>query len=202
MLERTVAAAQRRIDVLRRHRIPIELDLMDGRFVSTRSFGPDGIVSLKVPPRTTAHLMVDEPTPWINACVAIGIRRFVLHVESRGVSPNAVRNVMDSFEVTIAVNPKTSPRRLGPYAPFVKGFQVMTVTPGRQGAPFIRSRLSAVRTLKRRYPRHHLAVDGGMSGSTIPLAAAADADRIIVGSALKHSHDITKRYRLLVRAAR
>lgn len=202
VLERTVAAAQRRIDALRRHRIEIELDLMDGRFVHAKSFGSDGIVTLRVPSRTTAHLMVDEPIPWINACLTIGIRRFVLHVESRGVTPDAVHNVRDSIDITMAIRRGTSLASLRPYVPSVNGFQVMTIQPGRQGNAFIRQQLATVRTLRRRYPRKHITVDGGMDKNTIPLAVAAGADRIIVGSALKNARDIGQRYRQLHRAAR
>lgn len=202
VLERSTAAAQRRIDVLRRHRIEIELDLMDGRFVPTRSFGPDGIATLRVPSRTTAHLMVDEPIPWINACLAIGIRRFVLHVESPGISPHAVRNISGSLDISIAINPTTPLHFLAPYVDFTKGVQVMTIKPGRQGNPFLPSQLTVIRRLKRLYPRVFVSADGSMNEATIPLAVSAGARRIIVGSALKKTRDIGQRYRQLTRFAR
>ncbi len=202
VLERSAVTAQRRITRLRRNRIEIELDLMDGRFVSTRSFGPKGVTSLRVPPRTTAHLMVDEPIPWINACVRVGIRRFVLHVESRGVTPDAVRNVRGFIDVTMAIKQGTSLRTLTPYVPFISGFQVMTVRPGRQGNAFIGRQLSTIKALRKHHPRKHISVDGGMDGTTIPLAVAAGADRVIVGSALKETRNLVRSYHALVRAAR
>ncbi len=197
VLERTVSAARRRIDELKQLDVPLHLDLMDGRFVTTRSFGPKSIMQLDVPPHTTAHLMVDEPIPWINACWRIGIRQFVLHVESRGVSPHAVRNVHKLFDITMAIDPGTPISLLRPYVPHISGFHVMTVKPGRQGNLFIPSQLTVVKRLRRQHNGMPIAVDGGMNETTIPLAVAAGVERIIVGSALTHVHDLRKKYRQL-----
>lgn len=187
VLEYSRAATQRCITSFARISDALHLDLMDGSFVPTRSVMPDDIVHLTVPLHTTAHLMVNAPVPWINAGYCIGIRSFVLHVESAGVTPQNVRALSPHLTIRMAINPGTPERRLTPYLPFIHGIHVMTVHPGRQGSRFIPEQLAVISRLHARHPRLSISVDGGMNRETIPATRAAGADMFIVGSALSRA---------------
>ena len=188
VLERSVVHAQCRIDRLRPLCPLLHLDLMDGRFVKNRSVGIGDIAKLKLPKRTTAHLMVEHPIHWAEACGAVGIIELVLHVESE-LSPSTVHLFTHHFTVHLAINPGTPLSRLAPYARVVNGYHVMTVRPGKQGKAFIPSQLTVLRRLRTLHPKTRLGVDGSMNETTVPLALAAGANDIILGSVLKQAPD-------------
>lgn len=66
---------------------------------------------------------------------------------------------------------------------------VMTVEPGFGGQKFMPDQLPKVRALRDRYPDLHVEVDGGLSESTIDLAADAGANVIVAGSAVFGAQD-------------
>lgn len=187
VLERSVAVAQRRIVALRRLRVPIELDLMDGVLVRTRSLGPEALGRLDLPKGTIAHLMVNDPACWTPACWGVGIRSLVVHVES-AIRPSSIHHLNRHFHVSVAISPGTPWHQLSPFQTVTEAFRIMTVRPGTQGAQFLSSQLHVLSQLRRRYPHMTLSTDGGMNERTIPLAVAAGADEVVVGSALKTDH--------------
>ncbi len=196
VLERSVARTQRRIDTLKTLGAPLQLDLMDGRFVRTRSMARTALRRLAVPPRTTAHLMVTRPMAWVPTCRTICIRRFAVHIES-DISERDVRSLTRSSDVLLVLNPGTDVRKLVPFMSLIGGVQVMTVHPGRQGSPFVRSQLAVVRHLRKQHRTLWIAADGGMNARTIPLALAAGVNEFIVGSDLTRAADPESEYRRL-----
>lgn len=201
VLARSVSVAKRRIGTIARSCAPVHLDLMDGRLVPTRSFGPASLKTLKVPRNTTAHLMVKHPDAWICACRKIGIRRFVLHVES-DVSAAFIKRTATQNRVVLAMNPGTPFTRVRPLLPYFEGIHVMTVRPGSQGMPFLSSQLRVIRALRKKHPRLWIAVDGGLNERTIPRVRDAGANEFVIGSALKHAKDFSRTLRALTRLAR
>lgn len=184
VLERTLAATQRRITAYSRVRVPIQLDLMDGMFVREQSITLKQVEQLRIPRRTTAHLMVQDPFLWLPVCVRSGIMRIVVHVESR-CTPSMVRAHRRHAQILVACNPGTPIRRVEPYVAHCNGVQVMTVNPGRKGSRFIATQLNIVQALRRKHPRLWIAVDGGLDERTLPLAVRAGANEMIVGSAME-----------------
>lgn len=201
VLESTAAAAQRRINVYGRWHTPLHLDVMDGKFVTTKSFGIRAFMRLQLPSKTTVHLMVKNPRPWIAACQG-RVSRIIIHVES-DVVPAHLQAASKRLKTVVALNPGTPLSRLRPFVPYVSGVHVMTVRPGRQGARFLPKQLTVVKQIKRQYPRLPISVDGGMNKLTIPAAIKAGAREIVVGSALKHANRPYQTFRslaVLVRA--
>ncbi|MBI4093051.1 MAG: hypothetical protein HY420_03965 [Candidatus Kerfeldbacteria bacterium] len=196
VLGRTRHEAQRSINRLRILHAPIHLDLTDGRFVSTRSFGPPSLARLKFPPNSSAHLMVANPASWIQACAKVGIRTLILHLESK-ITQKFLQKLRGQFQITLAMKPGTSPAALSPYRRYASAIQVMTVRPGKQGRPFLTNQLKVVRSLRRRFPRLKISVDGAMNERTIPAAITAGATEIVVGSAFKRSPYPGRTYRQL-----
>ncbi|MDP3964268.1 MAG: hypothetical protein Q8Q20_01230 [bacterium] len=186
VLTRYAPTAQKRINVFRRFTSHLHLDLMDGDYVMTRSFGPSGIVKLNLPKYTAAHLMVEHPAAWAGACYEAGIRRLVIHVEAK-ISPPLIRELRRRFEVFLALRPGVAVALLKPYKNICDGYHVMTIVPGRQGNVFLPRQLKVIRQVRKMYPRSVISVDGGMSQETIGPTLQSGADWIIVGSILRDS---------------
>lgn len=185
VLARSASIAQRHITRLARLGHGLHLDIMDGRFVPTRSFGPSALAKLRLPRGTTAHLMVGDLAPWLPACRSAGIKRVIVHAET--VAPRTVAALARRFRVSVALNPETPLERVTSYRHGLSGLHLLTIHPGRQGQPFIRRRLTAIRRLRRQHPRLPISVDGGLNDQSIPLVAAAGASELIVGSLLQRA---------------
>ncbi len=196
VLEYTAAAAQRRINIYRRWRTPLHLDVMDGKLVPTKSFGIRAFARLQLPPSTTVHLMVKNPRPWIEACQSRSVFRLIVHVESE-ITPSRLQATRDRPLIVAALNPGTRLSRLRPFVPYISGIYVMTIHPGRQGMRFLPKQLTVVKLIKRQFPRLPISVDGGMNQLTVPLAVKAGVKEIIVGSVLKRSNHPRQTFRVL-----
>lgn len=65
----------------------------------------------------------------------------------------------------------------------------MTVEPGFGGQKFMADMMPKVETLRKRYPNLDIEVDGGLSESTVDIAAQAGANVIVAGSAVFGAKD-------------
>ncbi len=200
VLGRTVAGIRRSIARVRSLSPAIHLDLMDGRFVRAKSITAAELSRLELPRGTTAHLMVERPMAWLGPCERAGIRSVVVHLGT--VSVSDLRHIRRRNRVALAVNPGQSITGLTRLSRLVHGFHVMTVHPGRQGAPFLPRQVAVVRRLRRRFPRLPITVDGGLNAATIPAVAAAGARTFVIGSALQRSRHPSSTYRSLARSLR
>jgi len=66
---------------------------------------------------------------------------------------------------------------------------IMTVEPGFGGQKFMADMMPKVETLRKRYPNLDIEVDGGLSESTVDIAAQAGANVIVAGSAVFGAKD-------------
>jgi len=201
-------ARWRRITAVARN---VQVDLMDGQFVPTRSIPLATIPDVRDRRGNAfeAHLMVKDPERWAPSLIAKGFRRIIIHIET--ISPVAFRalahNAHKSKAVLIAaINPQTPIKRLGPYLRSAKGICVLGVRPGHNGAPYVTrtpERVRAIRLLcALAGKRRPVQVDGGMTPMTIGAIVRAGAVRVNSGSYVGNATDPARALDDLVKAAR
>ena len=83
----------------------------------------------------------------------------------------AMLRVLHNAQVGIAVKPGTPVEELLPYIDQVDMALVMTVEPGFGGQKFMADMMPKVEFLRQRYPTLDIEVDGGLSPTTIEIAA-------------------------------
>ncbi len=189
----------------------VQVDLMDGKFVPTRS------IPLSVVPDVRAHhgrafeahLMVADPERWTPTLLTKGYRRIIIHIET--ITPSTFRELAHEARkhkamLIAAINPQTPIRRLGPYLRSAKGICVLGVKPGHNGAPYVTRTPERVRTIRllcalagRKRP---VQVDGGMTPRTIGAVVRAGAVRINSGSYVGNAADPARALDDLTKAAR
>ena len=82
------------------------------------------------------------------------------------------------------IKPGTSVDVLFDLAPYLDMALVMTVEPGFGGQKFMADMMPKVEALRERFPHLDIQVDGGLSKSTVPMAAEAGANVIVAGTSV------------------
>lgn len=177
----------------------LHLDVMDGHFVPNLSFGAPVIQSLnKHFPEAyfDVHLMVTNPKDYIEPMKKAGCNMFTFHIETCANIDEAIGlceaiKKLD-MKVGVALKPKTSAEAVFALADenFVDMLLVMTVEPGFGGQKFNPEMMPKAKQLREKYPAMDIQVDGGLSGSTIGMAAEAGANVIVAGSSVFGADDV------------
>lgn len=169
----------------------IHIDVMDGMFVPSISFGMPVISSVrKVTEKVfDVHLMVEEPGRYIDDFAACGADLITVHAEACTHLHRVVTQIREKgMKVGVALNPATSLNVLDHILEDVDMVLIMTVNPGFGGQAFIGSTLEKIRKLRKIVEEKQLSVDiqvdGGINEKTLPLVLEAGANVIVAGSAV------------------
>ena len=167
----------------------IHIDVMDGSFVPSISFGMPLIKSIRSATDKVfdVHLMIVDPIRYIKEFAEIGADIITFHLEA-APDVNAVIDEIHSLgkRAGLSIKPGTPVEELVPYLDKVDMILVMTVEPGFGGQPFIEAsydRIKAVRAmLTERGLDTDIQVDGGITKENVKSVIAAGANVIVAGS--------------------
>ena len=174
----------------------IHVDIMDGHFVPNLSFGPD--VTKAVDGVTDQfldiHMMIEEPERWFETYIKAGGDRLVFHIEATDDHISAANQLHEQgVQAGFAIKPGTP---VEPYLDDLEHFEeimIMSVEPGFGGQKFMPEVLSKVAAVRERIEEAGLStvigIDGGISQSTIALAAEAGVESFVAGSAVFGAED-------------
>lgn len=169
----------------------IHIDVMDGMFVPSISFGMPVISSVRKVTKKVfdVHLMVEEPGRYIDDFAACGADLITVHAEACTHLHRVVTQIREKgMRVGVALNPATSLNVLDHILEDVDMVLIMTVNPGFGGQAFIGSTLEKIRKLRKIVEERQLSVDiqvdGGINEKTLPLVLEAGANVIVAGSAV------------------
>lgn len=129
----------------------IHLDIMDGHFVESISFGPALLRAIKAqfPFEADCHLMVSNPEKMIPQFVAAGADWISFHLEAVPQATKLIRQIREQGRrAGLVLNPNTPLARVFPYLGELDYVMLMGVYPGRGGQTFIDATLERTRELK------------------------------------------------------
>lgn len=167
----------------------VHIDVMDGSFVPSISFGMPVIKSIR--PVTTrvfdVHLMIVEPIRYIDEFADLGADIITVHVEACKDMAATLKAIHErGIKAGITLNPATSVSEIVPYLPMVDMVLVMSVNPGFGGQKFIDSsiqKLEEVAKYRTQLNLHYdIEVDGGVNFDNIQDICRAGANVIVAGS--------------------
>lgn len=169
----------------------IHIDVMDGSFVPSISFGMPVIRSIR--PCTEkifdVHLMIDEPVRYIDEFVDCGADLITVHAESCRHLDRTIEAIKERGIIAgVALNPATSLSAIEHILPKVDMVLIMTVNPGFGGQRLIPYTVEKVRQVKRmideRKLKTDIEVDGGVTLDNVNTLMDAGANIIVAGSAV------------------
>ena len=169
----------------------VHIDVMDGAFVPSISFGMPLIRSIR--PCTgkvfDVHLMVEEPGRYIQEFADCGADIITVHAEACAHLDRTVEAIREQgVRPAVALNPATSLEALEYILPKLDMVLLMSVNPGFGGQQFIPYSLEKIRRLKdiieEKGLNTDIEVDGGVTLSNVEEVLQAGANVIVSGSAV------------------
>ncbi len=190
----------------------LHLDVMDGHFVPTISFGPEVVRVLRPLAKKMffdVHLMCSKPEILLEPFVKSGADEIIVHVElGDRVEPLLWKIRSLGIKVGLAVNPPTAIENARPFLDKIDLLLVMTVNPGFGGQPFIHEcvpKIQQAAACRRELGlKYRIEVDGGITFDTAAECARAGADTFVSGTGLFRHRDmkaaVAKMRRLVTQA--
>ncbi len=164
----------------------LHLDVTDGAFTFHKTWNrPTEWANLRAPFALEVHLMVEKPERHIDAWLAAGTKRFIVHVETvtdASFDAIAAKCKKRGVAVMLSSRPETSVKKIEPYLKRINMFQVLAVHPGPASQKFLPLTLQKVRWLRHSAPGAIIEVDGGITPATAKRAKAAGADIVVSAS--------------------
>lgn len=169
----------------------IHLDVMDGAFVPSISFGFPVITSLRncTNKLFDVHMMVEEPGRYIDDVKKSGADLICVHAEACTHLDRTINQIKEAgLKAGVALNPATPLSVLECILTEVDMVLIMSVNPGFGGQKFIPYTLEKIRSLKRmcveRKINLDIEVDGGVTCDNVRALIEAGANVFVAGSAV------------------
>ena len=169
----------------------IHVDVMDGSFVPSISFGMPVITSIRSATEKVfdVHLMVDEPVRYVEEFAKCGADIITVHYEAC----DDVDAIIDAIHAAgckagLSVKPATPVDVLFPFLNKIEMALVMTVEPGFGGQKYMDSTTPKIKAIRKKINEMGLSVDveidGGVTKDNISMILDAGANVIVAGSAV------------------
>ena len=169
----------------------IHIDVMDGMFVPSISYGMPVIKSIRKATDKCfdVHIMIKDPIRYIEDFAEVGADIITFHLEAA----SDVAAVIDKIHACgkkagLSIKPGTSVEELVPYLEMADMILVMTVEPGFGGQSFIPESIDRVKAVRKmlndRGLTTDLEVDGGITIQNVRNILDAGANVIVSGSAV------------------
>ena len=182
----------------------LHIDVMDGDFVPSISFGMPVIKSIRKESKMffDVHLMVTEPERYIQDFVNCGADSITVHAEACEDLERTIERIKDAgVKVGVSIKPATPVNDISHMLEDVDMVLVMTVQPGFGGQKFIAHTVDKVRELRELITvtgsEALIEVDGGVNLDTGSRLVDAGADALVAGNAVFSAPDPTEAIRAL-----
>ena len=171
------------------------LDVMDGDFVPSISFGMPVIKSLRKQSKLffDVHMMVTEPGRYLDDMADAGADMITVHVEACKHLHRTVQAIKaKGLKAGVVLNPATPLSTLDYILEDVDMVLLMSVNPGFGGQKYIPTMTAKIKALKEMIDARGLNVDieidGGVTPDNVREILEAGANIIVAGSAVFGDH--------------
>jgi len=169
----------------------LHIDVMDGHFVPSISFGMPVIKAIRPVSNIVfdVHLMITEPIRYIEEFADCGADMITIHLEACSDVAATIEKIHGKgVKAGLSIKPGTPVEALVPYLDKVEMILVMCVEPGFGGQKYIESSTDKIRAVRRMIEERnlpvHVQVDGGIHIGNVSMILEAGANIIVAGSAV------------------
>lgn len=182
----------------------LHLDVMDGIFVPSYSFGFPVIESIRKISKSffDIHLMIENPDNYLKEFVKAGANGITVHAEACKHLDRTIKQIHSlGMRAGIALNPATPLSVLDWIIHQVDMVLIMTVNPGFGGQKFIPCMTEKIKVLNNIIEEKNLnidiQVDGGVTIENVEHLIKAGANIFVAGSAI-FGENITQKTKLFL----
>jgi len=169
----------------------LHIDVMDGNFVPSISFGLPLISSIRKQTGLVfdVHLMVTEPERFVDQFADAGADIITVHYEACTHLNRTLKHIRErGIKTGVALNPATISDNLKYLYDYIDMILVMSVNPGFGGQQFIPETLEKLRDVRRQVEQSgrniDIEVDGGITLDNVAEILKAGANVIVSGSSV------------------
>lgn len=169
----------------------IHLDVMDGAFVPSISFGMPVIEKLRgcTDKVFDVHMMVEEPGRYVQDMKKAGADLICVHQEACVHLDRTINQIKEAgCKVGVALNPATPVETLSCILDQADMFLIMSVNPGFGGQKFIPYTVEKIKKLRKMLDdaglKTDIQVDGGVTAANVRTLIEAGANVFVAGSAV------------------
>lgn len=167
----------------------LHIDVMDGDFVPSISFGMPVIKSIRKESKLffDVHLMVTEPERYIRDFVDCGADSITVHAEACEDLERTIEQIREAgVRVGVSIKPATPVNDISHMLEDVDMVLVMTVQPGFGGQKYMEECTEKIQELRDLIQDEDLnidiQVDGGINDETMETVLKAGANLVVAGS--------------------
>lgn len=203
ILESSWDKIEEKIKIIQKFAHSAHIDIIDGEFVNNKTFlDPAPFSAYTSSLLFEVHLMVDEPTRYIEPFAKVGFRRFIGHIEKMSDQGVFLERAKQFGEAGLAIDGPTPIKKITVPLEDVDCFLVYTSERvGFSGPPFLYDRVNKIKEL-RKHTNAPIEVDGGISEHTILDAKRAGATRFAATSYIFSSESPEDQYRKLLQLSK
>lgn len=169
----------------------IHIDVMDGQFVPSISYGMPVIKSIRKTTKKVfdVHLMICEPERYIKEFAECGADIITFHLEAAKDADAVIDAIhAQGIRAGISIKPATPVEAVRHYLNKVDMILVMTVEPGFGGQAYMENCTDKIRAVRKMVEesgrRIDVQVDGGVKKDNIKKVLEAGANVLVAGSAV------------------
>lgn len=182
----------------------LHIDVMDGMFVPSISFGMPVIKSIRKQSKLyfDVHMMVEDPGRYISDLKECGAEMVTVHAEACKHLDRVLQQIKEAgMKCGVVLNPATPLSAVDYVLDKIDMILIMSVNPGFGGQSYIPAMTEKIRELRQKvteagYPDMWIEVDGGVNEKTAPLVLEAGANILVAGSAV-FKGDIKERVKIM-----
>lgn len=169
----------------------IHIDVMDGKFVPSISFGMPVISTIRkcTDKVFDVHLMIEEPIRYVEEFAKIGADIITVHYEACSDVTATIEAIHKcGCKAGLSIKPATPVEEVFPYLDKVEMVLVMTVEPGFGGQKYMEGSTERIRKMREEVNRRGVScdieIDGGVTRENIDMILDAGANVIVAGSSV------------------
>ncbi len=169
----------------------LHIDVMDGMFVPSISFGMPVIQSIRSVSDCffDVHLMIEDPDRYLEAFAKAGADGITVHAEACKHLHRTIQKIKElDKKACVALNPATPLSALDYVLEDLDMVLIMSVNPGFGGQKLIENSLDKIRELKKIITERNLdieiEIDGGVNLENVSRVIEAGADVLVAGTAV------------------
>ena len=167
----------------------LHIDVMDGDFVPSISFGMPVIKSIRKESKLffDVHLMVTEPERYIRDFVECGADSITVHAEACEDLERTIEQIREAgVKVGVSIKPATPVNDISHMLSDVDMVLIMTVQPGFGGQKYMEECTEKIREVRELIEAEDLdvdvQVDGGINDETMETVLTAGANLLVAVS--------------------